>query len=120
MLVGFTSSVVIVFQAAQTLGASEAETASWLWALGIGMGVTCIGLSLRWRMPIVTAWSTPGAAMLIASNAGVPLSDAIGAFVLVAMSKAFVASAACSSAACAGCLCRYCCCGPDAERNGMP
>lgn len=85
VLVGFTSSAVIVFQAAQALGASEAETASWLWALGIGMGVTCIGLSLRWRMPIVTAWSTPGAAMLIASNAGVPLSDAIGAFVLVAV-----------------------------------
>ncbi len=85
VLVGFTSSAVIVFQAAQALGASEAETASWLWALGIGMGVTCIGLSLRWRMPIVTAWSTPGAAMLIASNAGVPLSDAIGAFVLVAI-----------------------------------
>ncbi len=90
VLVGFTSSAVIVFQAAQALGASEAETASWLWALGIGMGVTCIGLSLRWRMPIVTAWSTPGAAMLIASNAGVPLSDAIGAFVLVAILTALV------------------------------
>ena len=85
VLVGFTSSAVIVFQAAQALGASEAEIASWLWALGIGMGVTCIGLSLRWRIPIVTAWSTPGAAMLIASNAGVPLSDAIGAFVAVAL-----------------------------------
>ena len=85
VLVGFTSSAVIVFQAAQALGASEAEIASWLWALGIGMGVTCIGLSLRWRIPIVTAWSTPGAAMLIATNAGVPLSDAIGAFVLVAL-----------------------------------
>lgn len=90
VLVGFTSSAVIVFQAAQALGASEAETASWLWALGIGMGVTCIGLSLRWRIPVVTAWSTPGAAMLIASNAGVPLSDAIGAFVLVAVLTAIV------------------------------
>lgn len=90
VLVGFTSSAVIVFQAARALGASEAETASWLWALGIGMGVTCIGLSLRWRMPIVSAWSTPGAAMLIASNAGVPLSDAIGAFVLVAALTAAV------------------------------
>ena len=90
VLVGFTSSAVIVFQAAQTLGASEAETASWLWALGIGIGVTCIGLSLRWRMPIVTAWSTSGAAMLIASNAGVPLSDAVGAFVLVAILTALV------------------------------
>jgi benzoate membrane transport protein len=90
VLVGFTSSAVIVFQAARALGASEAETASWLWALGIGMGVTCIGLSLRWRIPVVTAWSTPGAAMLVASNAGVPLSDAIGAFVLVAALTAIV------------------------------
>jgi benzoate membrane transport protein len=85
VLVGFTSSAVIVFEAARSLGGSEAEIASWLWALGLGMGVTCIGLSLRWRIPVVTAWSTPGAAMLVASHAGVPLSDAIGAFVLVAM-----------------------------------
>lgn len=85
VLVGFTSSAVIVFEAARSLGASEAEIASWLWALGIGMAVTCIGLSLRWRIPVVTAWSTPGAAMLVASHAGVPLSDAIGAFVLVAL-----------------------------------
>ena len=84
VLVGFTSSAVIVFQAASALHASAAEVASWMWALGLGMGVTCIGLSLRYRMPVVTAWSTPGAAMLVASNAGVPLSDAIGAFVLVA------------------------------------
>jgi len=90
VLVGFTSSAVIVFEAARALGASEAEIASWLWALGIGMGVTCIGLSLRWRIPVVTAWSTPGAAMLIASHAGVPLSDAIGAFVLVAVLTAIV------------------------------
>ena len=64
VLVGFASSAVIVFQAAQALGAGQAEIASWMWALGIGMGVTCIGLSLRYRMPVVTAWSTPGAATL--------------------------------------------------------
>ncbi|GHH59355.1 benzoate transporter [[Pseudomonas] boreopolis] len=85
VLVGFASSAVIVFEAARHLGASQAEIGSWMWALGIGMGVTCIGLSLRWRMPVVTAWSTPGAAMLIASAAAVPLSDAIGAFVLAAL-----------------------------------
>ncbi len=84
VLVGFASSAVIVFQAAQTLGASPAEISSWMWALGLGMGVTCIGLSLRYRMPVVTAWSTPGAAMLISSVAGLPLSDAIGAFLISA------------------------------------
>ena len=85
VLVGFTSSAVIVFQAAQALGASEGEIASWMWALGLGMGVTCIALSLRYRMPVVTAWSTPGAAMLIASSTGVPYAEAIGAFVLSAI-----------------------------------
>ncbi|HYL19967.1 MAG TPA: benzoate/H(+) symporter BenE family transporter [Burkholderiales bacterium] len=79
VLVGFTSSAVIVFQAAHALGASPAEIASWMWALGLGMGLTCIGLSLRYRAPVVTAWSTPGAAMLITSAAGVGMPEAIGA-----------------------------------------
>lgn len=85
VLVGFASSAVIVFQAAQTMGAGQAQIASWMWALGLGMGVTCIGLSLRYRMPVVTAWSTPGAAMLVVSAAALPLSDAIGAFVMAAL-----------------------------------
>ena len=85
VLVGFTASAVIVFQAAQALGASDAEIASWMWALGLGMGLTCIGLSLRYRMPVVTAWSTPGAAMLIASTSGLPYAEAIGAFVVSAV-----------------------------------
>ncbi|MBD1914670.1 MULTISPECIES: benzoate/H(+) symporter BenE family transporter [Cyanophyceae] len=82
VLVGFTSSAVIVFQAAQALDATPAEIASWMWALGLGMGLTCIGLSLRYRAPVVTAWSTPGAALLITSAAGVPVAEAIGAFLV--------------------------------------
>lgn len=85
VLVGFASSAVIVFQAAQALGATAEQISSWMWALGLGMGLTCIGLSLRYRMPVVTAWSTPGAAMLISSAAGLPLSDAVGAFMLSAL-----------------------------------
>lgn len=85
VLVGFASSAVIVFQAARSLGASPDEISSWIWALGLGMGVTCIGLSLRYRVPVVTAWSTPGAAMLITTTSGLPLSQAIGAFVLSAL-----------------------------------
>ncbi|MDG2517350.1 benzoate/H(+) symporter BenE family transporter [Lysobacter soli] len=85
VLVGFASSAAIVFQAAQSLGATPAQIGSWIWALGLGMGLTCIALSLRYRLPVVTAWSTPGAAMLIGSVPGLPLSDAIGAFVLCAV-----------------------------------
>jgi benzoate membrane transport protein len=84
VLVGFTSSAVIVFQAAATLGADAAQIGSWIWALGLGMGITCIGLSLRWRIPVVTAWSTPGAALLISAGAGASLPEAIGAFVMSA------------------------------------
>ncbi|MFN3984800.1 MAG: benzoate/H(+) symporter BenE family transporter [Rhodocyclaceae bacterium] len=80
VLVGYTSSAAIVFQAATAGGASAAELGSWLWALGIGMGVTCIGLSLRYRSPVLTAWSTPGAALLVTSLPGIPMAEAIGAF----------------------------------------
>ena len=84
VLVGFTSSAVIVFQAAQALHATAAEIASWMCALGIGMGLTSIALSLRFRVPILTAWSTPGAAMLITSASGVSMPEAIGAFLVSA------------------------------------
>jgi benzoate membrane transport protein len=83
VLVGYASSVAIVFQAARAVGATPAETTSWLWALGIGMGVTCIGLALWFRRPVLTAWSTPAAA-LIASSHGIGLPAAIGAFVVAA------------------------------------
>ena len=80
VLVGFTSSVVIVFAAAQALGATPAQTTSWVWALGLGMGLTSIGLSLATRQPVLTAWSTPGAALL-AGTSGVPMAEAVGAFI---------------------------------------
>ncbi|MFO1271351.1 MAG: benzoate/H(+) symporter BenE family transporter [Rubrivivax sp.] len=85
VLVGFTSSVVIVFQAAAALGATPAQTTSWIWALGLGMGLTSAGLSLWTRQPVLTAWSTPGAALLASSGAGVPMADAVGAFVVCAV-----------------------------------
>jgi len=80
VLVGFTSSVVIVFAAAQALGATPAQTTSWMWALGLGMGATTVLLSLWYRQPVLTAWSTPGAALL-AGTSGVAMNEAVGAFV---------------------------------------
>jgi benzoate membrane transport protein len=81
VLVGYTSSVAIIFQATVALGATPAQTASWLWALGLGMGITSLALSLWTRQPVLTAWSTPGAALL-ASTAGVEMPEAIGAFIV--------------------------------------
>jgi benzoate membrane transport protein len=81
VLVGFTSSVALVFAAAQNLGADEAQLRSWIWALGLGMAVTSIGLSWWTRKPVLTAWSTPGAALLAATS-GVNLEQATGAFIV--------------------------------------
>jgi benzoate membrane transport protein len=81
-LVGYTSSAAIIFQAAHSVGASDALISSWFWALGIGMGFSTLGLSLFYKQPILTAWSTPGAAILVTSLAGVPMNEAIGAFIL--------------------------------------
>lgn len=84
-LTGYTSSLVLMFQAGQAAGLSDAQIASWLWALSIGMALCTIGLTLRYRVPIVVAWSTPGAALLITSMPGVTYPEAIGAFVVCAV-----------------------------------
>ena len=82
VLVGFTSSVAIVFQAAQALGATPAQTSSWMWALGLGMGLCTLLPSLWWRMPVMVAWSTPGAALLASAGAGYSMAEATGAFLV--------------------------------------
>ncbi|WP_020559518.1 benzoate/H(+) symporter BenE family transporter [Thiofilum flexile] len=85
VLVGYASSAAIIFQAAHAAGATQAQMSSWLWALGLGAGLTSIGLSLYYRSPVLTAWSTPGAALLATSLTGVSLSDATGAFMVAAL-----------------------------------
>jgi benzoate membrane transport protein len=83
-VVGVTSSAAIVFSAARAAGADDAVLASWMLALGVGMGLTCIGLSLWFRAPVVTAWSTPGAALLATALDGMSLRAATGAFLISA------------------------------------
>ncbi|WP_457033308.1 benzoate/H(+) symporter BenE family transporter [Kitasatospora sp. P5_F3] len=85
VLVGVVSSAAIVFTAAKAAGAGPRELGSWMLALGVGMGVTCIGLSLRYRAPVVTAWSTPGAALLASGLDGVTMPQAVGAFLVSAV-----------------------------------
>lgn len=85
VLTGYSSAAVIVFQAAEAAGASNSQISSWMWALGISMGLTTLGLSLRYKMPIITAWSTPGAALLVTSLPGLSMSQAIGAFLFSAL-----------------------------------
>lgn len=79
-LVGYASSAAIVFQAAEAAGATPQQIGGWLTALGLAMGISSLGLSIWYRQPILTAWSTPGAAMLATSLHGVTLSQTIGIF----------------------------------------
>ncbi|WP_309678277.1 benzoate/H(+) symporter BenE family transporter [Polaromonas sp.] len=82
VLVGFTSSVAIVFQAAQAFHATPAQTASWMWALGMGMGL-CSALPSLWlKKPVMVAWSTPGAAVLATAGlaGGFGMGEAVAAF----------------------------------------
>ena len=86
VLVGFTSSVAIVFQAATALGATPAQISSWMWALGLGMGLCTLLPSLWLKTPVMVAWSTPGAAVLATAGAsgGFGMPEAVGAFIVCA------------------------------------
>ena len=84
VLVGFTSSVAIVFQAAQAFGATPELITSWMWALGLGMGLCSAIPSLVLRKPVMVAWSTPGAAVLATAGlaGGFSMAEAVGAFLV--------------------------------------
>ena len=84
VLVGFTSSVAIVFQAAQAFGATPEVISSWMWALGLGMGLCTAIPSLWLRKPVMIAWSTPGGAVLAVAGSGHSLGEAVAAFMLSA------------------------------------
>jgi benzoate membrane transport protein len=85
VLVGFTSSVAIVFQAATNLGATPTQISSWMWALGLGMGLCSLVPSLWLKQPVMVAWSTPGAAVLATAGAGYGMPEAVGAFMVCAL-----------------------------------
>ncbi len=81
VLVGYASSAAIIWQAAAAAGASTQQIAGWMTALGIGMGVSTLALSWWYKAPVLTAWSTPGAALLATSLQGVSLAETIGVFI---------------------------------------
>ena len=83
-IVGFGGTLALIIAAANAVGASQAETASWVTAICLAMAVETLWLSWRYRMPVITAWSTPGAA-LVAASAGFTISDAVGAFIVAAV-----------------------------------
>jgi benzoate membrane transport protein len=90
MLVGFTGSLVLTFQAAENAKLSPAELSSWVLAITVGSGLLTLGLSLWYNQPVITAWSTPGLALLISNLSDYTLSDAVGAFLVVGLAIAFI------------------------------
>jgi len=134
VLVGFTSSIAIVFQAAQAFGATPAMLASWLWAISIGMGLTTALPSLWLRKPVMVAWSTPGAAVLASAGlvGGFSMSDAVGAFMMSAALIVLVGATgwfervmnripvALASALLAGVLARFGLAGFSAAQSALP
>lgn len=84
-LVGFGGTLAIIVEATRHLGATPAETSSWVATLCIGMAATSAWLSLRYRMPIVTAWSLAGAVLIIATPAGTSMGHAVAAFMFAAV-----------------------------------
>ena len=85
-LVGFTSSIAIIFSAAQGFGADAAQIGSWVWALCIGCAICSIVPSVWLRMPVMIAWSTPGAVVLAtaAATGRFGMAEAVGAFIVSA------------------------------------
>ncbi|MDN5064509.1 benzoate/H(+) symporter BenE family transporter [Aliarcobacter butzleri] len=85
VIVNYGGTFILIFQAAQMAGLSPELTASWVWSISIGVGITGIYLSWYTKEPIITAWSTPAAAFLITALVSVPYSEAIGAYMLSAL-----------------------------------
>ncbi|MEF3116641.1 benzoate/H(+) symporter BenE family transporter [Streptomyces chrestomyceticus] len=82
VVVSYSGPLVIVLAAAHAGHLNQGQTTSWVWAISIGSGVTCIALSLRTRMPVITAFSTPGAALLVTSLGAYSYAEAVGAFLV--------------------------------------
>ena len=85
VIINYGGTFILIFQAAQMAGLSPELTASWVWSISIGVGITGILLSWYAREPIITAWSTPAAAFLITALATIPYAEAIGAYLLSAL-----------------------------------
>lgn len=90
VLVSFSGPALIIFQAAKMANLTEAQLSSWLWAVSIASGLCGLILSVRYRLPVICAWSTPGAALLVSSWMNYSYAEAIGAF-LVSSALVFIA-----------------------------
>jgi benzoate membrane transport protein len=89
-LIGISVSAVLVIQAAQILGATPEQISSWFWALGLGIGLSGLILSWKFKYPVATSWSTAGLALILATGNGYSLHEAIGAFLVCGLLSAIL------------------------------
>ncbi len=85
VLVSYTGPMTIYYQAWQSSGLPTEHFSSWLWAVSISACVSGIYLSLRYKTPIITAWSAPGAALLIGLMPSISMAEVVGAYLAVAL-----------------------------------
>jgi benzoate membrane transport protein len=85
VLVSFSGPLAIFYQAAGAAQVSTEMFASWVWGISIGAGVVGIFLSWRLKVPVITAWSAPGTALLITLFPGLSLGEAVGAYLTAAL-----------------------------------
>jgi benzoate membrane transport protein len=90
VVVSFAGPAVVVFQASSSAGFSIEQLSSWIWAISLGSGISGIVMSWKFKVPIITAWSTPGAALLVSSLPEFSFPEAIGAYLFCAISIALL------------------------------
>jgi len=95
VIVNYGGTFILVFQAANAAGLSPELTASWVWSISIGVGVTGMFLSWASREPIITAWSTPAAAFLVVALATTPYAEAVGAYLISAVAFVLLGLSGC-------------------------
>lgn len=81
-LISYAGPLVIIFHAAEAAGLSHGQLSSWVWAVSMGSAVLGGLLSLRYRVPVVIAWSIPGSALLVTALSHIGLEQAIGAYLV--------------------------------------
>jgi len=91
VVVSYGGPAAIIFQAASIAGLDKGQLTSWIWAVSIGSGLTGLYLSYRLKTPVITAWSTPGAALLVTGWSAYSYPEAIGCFLFSGITGLFSA-----------------------------
>ena len=85
VLISYSGPLIIFFQAAQKAQVSSEMMISWIWGISIGAALTGIYLSIRFKTPIITAWSAPGTALLVSLFPNISLNEAVAAYITAAI-----------------------------------